>query len=132
MASINRRIQQLEELYHSSTAEERSAAERGREELVRKAWAGVLDAMASIRRASIDRPPWRYEVENLRDKGAVAIAYYVAALTHMEHPDEGRAREILAEAIAEREIEGAPLWTMVDSLVDGFNRMRGEVEGRGD
>jgi hypothetical protein len=132
VASLDRRIQQLEELYASNTAEERSAADRGREKLVSKAMHGTLDAMAHLRRAPIDREPWRYEIEGLPDKGAVAIAYYVAALTHMGHPDAGRAREILEEAVAEREIEGAPLWAMVDSLVDGFNRMRGEVEGRGD
>jgi hypothetical protein len=131
VASLNRRIQQLEELYHSSTAEERTAANRSRKELVSKAMHGTLDAMAHIKRAPIDHPPWRFEVEGLQDKGAVAIAYYVAALAHMGHPDEERAREILEEAVAEREIEGAPLWAMVGSLVDDLNRMQEDIEKRG-
>ncbi len=97
-----------------------------------KVISGTLDAMAHIKRAPIDREPWRFEVESLQDKGAVAIAYYVAALTCTEHPDEERAREILEEAIAEREIEGAPLWAMIDSMEVTFNQMKGEVEGRGD
>jgi hypothetical protein len=59
VASLDRRIQQLEELYASSTAEERSAADRGREKLVSKAMHGTLDAMAHLRRAPIDREPWR-------------------------------------------------------------------------
>ncbi len=53
-------------------------------------------------RAPIDRPEWRYEVEKLKDQGPFAIAYHVAALAHLEHSDEERAREILEEVEAER------------------------------
>jgi hypothetical protein len=55
MGSLDKRVEALEKLYASSTAEERSAAERGRKELVSKAMHGTLDAMAHIRRASVDR-----------------------------------------------------------------------------
>ena|SRR3712207_1888636 len=89
--------------------------------------AQTLDAMAHIRRAPIDRPEWRYEVEKLKDRGPFAIACHVAALAHLEHSDEERAREILEEVEAERGIEDSPLWAMIYSLVDGLNRMRGGV-----
>ena len=131
MGSLDRRIEALEKLYAQSTAEERSAAERGRKELVSKAMHGTLDAMAHIRRAPIDREPWRYEVEKLKDRGPFAIACHVAALAHLEHPDVQRAREILEEVEAERGIEDSPLWAMIYSLVDSLNRMREECEKRG-
>ncbi len=102
MGSLDRRIEALEKLYAKSTAEEHTAAERGRKELVSKAMAQTLDAMAHIRRAPIDRPEWRYEVEKLKDREPFAIAYHVAALAHLEHSDEERAREILEEVEAER------------------------------
>jgi hypothetical protein len=125
---LDKRIEALEKLYHSSTDEEHYAAEVAREELSRKAWAGTLNALAHIKRAPIDRPQWRYEVENLKDEGPFAIACYNAALTHKEPPDEERAREILEEVVAERGLEGDPLWTMIESLVAELNRIREEIE----
>jgi hypothetical protein len=131
---LDKRIEALEKLYHTSYSnEEHYAAEVTREELSRKAWAGTLNALAHIKRAPIerapiDRPQWRYEVENLKDKGPFAIACYIAALTHKEHPDEERAREILEEVVAERGLEGDPLWTMIESLVAELNRIREEIE----
>jgi hypothetical protein len=56
VASLDRRIEALEKLYAKSTAEEHTAAERGRKELIHKAIHGALDAMAHIKRAPIDRP----------------------------------------------------------------------------
>ncbi len=102
MGSLDKRVEALEKLYASSTAEERFAADRGRKELVSKAMAQTLDAMAHIRRAPIDQEGWRYKVGNLRDLEPFAIAYHVAALAHLEHSDEERAREILEEVEAER------------------------------
>ncbi len=131
MASLDRRIQQLEELYASSTAEERSTADRSHEKLVSKAIHGTLDAMAHIRRAPVDEEPWRYAVEKLRGRGPFAIACHVAALAHLEHSDEERAPEILEEVEAERGIEDSPLWAMIDSLVDSLNQMQEEIEKRG-
>ncbi len=89
--------------------------------------------MANIKRAPINRPDLLYEFEKLKDRGPFAIACYVAALAHTQHPDEERGREILKEVEAERGIEESPLWAMIDSLVDGLNRMREgeECEKRG-
>jgi hypothetical protein len=131
MGSLSRRLQQLEELYHMSAAEESTAATRSREELVSKAMHGTLDALAHLRRASVDKEPWRYSVEKLKDREPFTIACYIAALAHKEHPDEERAREILEEPVAEQELEGAPLWAMIDSLEATFNQMDEEIEKRG-
>jgi hypothetical protein len=131
MGSLDRRLEALEKLYAKSTAEEHTVAERGRKELVSKAMAQTLDAMAHIKRAPIDRPEWRYEVEKLKDLKPFTIACHVAALAHLEHPDVQRAREILEEVEAERGIEDSPLWAMIDSLVDSLNQMQEEIEKRG-
>ena len=121
----------MEKLYESSTAEERSAAERGCKELVSKALSGALDAMAHIRRAPVDEEEWRYEVEKLKDRGAFAIACHVAALAHLEHPDEVRAREILEAKLveAERGIEDSP--AMDDDRLPGGHLQSVEGGDRG-
>ena len=131
MGNLDRRIEALERLYANSAAEERTAADESRKELINKAIHGALDAMAHIKRAPIDEPPWRYEVEKLREKEPFTIACYVATLAHTEHPDEERAREVLKEVVAQRKIEGAPLWAMIDSLKATLDQMREEREKRG-
>ncbi len=130
MGGLERRIQQLEELYHSRTAEERSYGERTREELSREAINRTLDAMAHISRAPIDREQWRFDVERLKDESLFTIACYGAALSHKKHPDEERAREILEQAEAEREVEDTPLWTLIGELERIFEGMREEVGKR--
>jgi hypothetical protein len=128
VAGLDKRIEALERLYQTNAAERTSAAERAREELGRQAIFRTLDAMAHIKRAPIDPPQWRFEVEKLRDEALFTIACYVVALTHMEHPDEARAREILEESEAEWEIEDTPLWTLISELERVFDHMREEVE----
>jgi hypothetical protein len=128
VGSIDKRIEHLERLYHTASAERGG---RGREELVRKAWIGTLDAIAHIRRAPIDAEPWRYEVEKLRGKNPFAIACHVAALAHLEHPDEEEARRILEEELAGRELEedyGETMRNMADGLARALDRIREERE----
>ena len=102
------------------------------ETLVKKFIRQALDATAHIRRASIDRPQWRYEVERLRDESPFVIAAYVAALAAASHPDEEEAREILAEAQEEREANESSsetLWTLIKTFgrfVEGVESGRGE------
>ena len=57
--------------------------------------------MAHVRRAPIDAERWRYSLEGLRDESPVTVAAHVAALATLRHPDEGGAREILAERAEE-------------------------------
>lgn len=104
--------------------------EQDREELEREAINRTLDAMAHIRRAPIDNPRWRFDVEKLREESLFTIACYIAALSHNEHPDEERAREILEEEEAEREVEDTPLWTIISELERIFTQMREENEKR--
>jgi hypothetical protein len=126
--SIDRRIEALEKLYGTSAAERSSAVERAREELGRQALFRTLDALAHIKRAPIDRPQWRFDVEKLRDESLFTIACYIVALAHMQHLDEQRAREILEESEAEWEIEDTPLWTLISELERVFDHMQEEVE----
>jgi hypothetical protein len=53
--------------------------------------------MAHIRRAPLDGPLWRYDVEKLRGRGTFSAAAYVAALKILEHPDEAEAFDIFVE-----------------------------------
>jgi hypothetical protein len=119
VGGLDKRIEALERLYHS-TAEERTAAERSREELLDKSWVGALDALARLKRAPVDDEKWRFNVERLREESPFTTACYIAALAHEEHPDLLRAREILVDTVAEQELEGAPLWEMIAGLIDGL------------
>ena len=89
MASLERRIVDLEAFYALESGGGRSG------ELTRKFVSGFLKAMAHVRRAPIDRPPWGYEANKLHDLSLFGLAQYVAALTVQEHPDEEEARKIL-------------------------------------
>ena len=129
MASLEKRLEVLEESYRTSEAGQRATtASREREELRRKVWSSTLNAVAWIRRAPVDSPQWRYEVGKLRDKSPFAIATHVAALATLEHPDEDEARRILAEVEAERGIEDSPLWKMIEGVIAAMERM-GEQRG---
>ena len=123
MASIEKRIEALEECYRTSEAGQRATtATREREELRRRVWSSTLNAVAWIRRAPVDPPRWRYEVGKLKNKSPFAIACHIIALTALEHEDEEEARLILAEAEAERGIEDSPLWKMIDNMVAAMER----------
>ena len=84
----------------------------------------ALNAMAHVRRAPIDDPRWRYSLDGLRDESPIALAAYVAALTALRHPDEDKARELLATVAVEREVDTQALWKCVDSF-GRFAKMRG-------
>jgi hypothetical protein len=128
VGSIEKRVEALEKLYHERGAEERATGSFAREELVRRWWVSTLNAMASIRRAPVDPPQWRYEVGKLRDNSPFAIATHVAALATLEHPDEDEARRILSEVEAKRSIEDSPLWEQIERMVAAMARM-GEQHG---
>ena len=95
MGSIGKRIEDLERLVHP--VEEASDVRR-REFLTR-----ALDALAHVKRSSIDSEQWRYSVERLRDESPAAVAAYVCALRDQGHEDEALAREILEEKVGEAE-----------------------------
>ncbi len=126
MGSIERRIEALEALYHTSTAPEGGAHRR---ELVSRAWRQTLDAMARIRRAPIDPPHLRYEVSKLRGESPFTIACHVAALAHLGHEDEEEARRILEEVEDGRGLDGESLHRVADGMVEALDRMREERRG---
>jgi len=75
-------------------------------EHVRQFLAGFLRALAHVRRAPIDRPPWRYEANKLRNLEPFNLAMYLAALRMLEHEDEAEARKLLdSDARLERLID---------------------------
>jgi hypothetical protein len=82
----------LERLEASPVLTARHGGDTARERLLSDFTVRALDAMAHVRRASIDDPRWRYTLEGLRDESPFTLAAYVAALTALRHPDEGEAR----------------------------------------
>jgi hypothetical protein len=116
LASLERRIADLEAFYALESSGGRSG------ELTRKAFvSGFLKAMAHVRRAPIDRPPWGYEASKLHDLSPFNLAQYVAALTVQEHPDEEEARKILKSKGSKGEDPG--LLGLIDVVVG--HRFRG-------
>jgi hypothetical protein len=82
----------LERLEASPVLTARHGGDTARERLLSDFIVRALDAMAHVRRASIDDPRWRYTLEGLRDESPFTLAAYVAALTALRHPDEGARR----------------------------------------
>jgi hypothetical protein len=90
----------------------------------------ALDAMAHIKRAPIDQPPWGYDLDKLRDMEPFGVAAYVAALTIMEHEDETEAREILEEALDDRDHEAGLYAELTDHLLALSAQVQQDVEER--
>ena len=121
MGSIGKRIEDLERLVRP--VEEAGDARR-REFLTR-----ALDALAHVKRSSIDPEQWRYSVERLRDESPAAVAAYVCALRDQGHEDEARAREILEEKVGEAEgVDLATLEKLMDAFAALASRARAEYE----
>ena len=121
MGSIGKRIEDLERLVHP--VEEAGDARR-REFLTR-----ALDALAHVKRSSIDPEHWRYSVKRLREESPVAVAAYACALREQGHEDEARARVILQEKPGEAEGEDlATLEKLMDAFATLASRARAEYE----
>lgn len=90
--NLQRRIAELE---RACASEARDPGGKGPNEHVRQFLAGSLHACSHIRRAPIDRPPWRYEANKLRNLKPFNLAMYLAALRMLEHEDEPEARKLL-------------------------------------
>ena len=98
---MERRICELE-----TSLEPDSSGGDGDSKLRRDFLAGFLRALAHVRRAPIDRPPWRYEANKLRNLEPFNLAMYLAALRMLEHEDEAEARKLLdSDARLERLID---------------------------
>ena len=126
---VRRRFERLEA--SPVLAAHRNDPTTARERLLWDFTVRALDAMAHMRRASIDEPRWHYTLDDLRDKSPFTLAAYVAALTALRHPDEGEARELLGTVAVEQEVDAQALWEYVDSFARfaSFARvakMRGE------
>lgn len=116
--SIKRRIEDLERLLRPP--EETGDANR-REFLWR-----TLDAMAHVKRSSIDPEQWRYSVEKLTQESPATVAAYGCVLRDKEHEDEARAREILEQRARDEGVELAALEELMDAFADLASRARAE------
>ena len=120
MASLERRLRDLEAVYAYSP---RGPSDTNAREFV----VGVLRAIAHVRRAPIDHPPYGYEIQKLRAREPFSLAQYVAALTLLLHEDEDEAREILAEEA--KPGDEPVLWSLIDAVVDRHRFSQGREAG---
>jgi uncharacterized protein YhdP len=118
MGRIERRIESLER--RIGPLEETSDAER-RQFLWR-----ALDAMAHLKRSSIDPVKWRYSVEKLRQESPATVAAYLCVLRDQEHEDEARAREILEQRAKDESVDLAALEKLMDAFAVLASRVRAE------
>jgi hypothetical protein len=123
VASIERRIEVLEGLIQPPAPPKEEADRRQHvHEFLRRA----LDAMAHVKRSSIDPEQWRYSVEKLRQQSPATVAAYVCVLRDQEHEDEARAREILEQRATDEGVELAALEKLMDAFADLASRVRAE------
>lgn len=122
MGSLDKRIELLEQRIRP--LEEASDASRRQHvhEFLRRA----LDAMAHVKRSSIDPEQWRYSVEKLRQQSPTTVAAYVCVLRDQEHEDEARAREILEQRANDEGVEMAELEMLMEAFAALASRARAE------
>jgi hypothetical protein len=114
MASVDRRIEELERSFAESP--QFGGGGGGYVAALSKRFVvDSLNAMAHIRRAPLDGPIWRYDVEKLRGRGTFSAAVYVAALRVLEHPDEAEAFDIFVEKRDPR--DAVPFEKLIDLVV---------------
>ena len=105
----------------------RPSAEAGnahRRQPVREFLGQALDALAHVRRSSIDAERWRYSVEKLRAESPATVAAYVCALRERGHEDEARARDILEERATDENVDLAALEKLMDAYAALASRAR--------
>ena len=119
MGGIVKRIESLEQRIRPL---EETAAEADRRQFLWRA----LDAMAHVKRSSIDPVKWRYSVEKLRQQSPATVAAYVCVLRDQGHEDEARARKILEQRAKDESVEMAALEKLMDAFAALASRARAE------
>jgi hypothetical protein len=119
MGGIVKRIESLEQRIRPL---EETAAEANRRQFLWRA----LDAMAHVKRSSIDPEQWRYSVEKLRQESPATVAAYVCVLRDQEHEDQAPAREILEQRAEDESVEMAELEMLMDAFAVLASRARAE------
>jgi hypothetical protein len=119
MGGIVKRIESLEQRIRPL---EETAAEANRRQFLWRA----LDAMAHVKRSSIDPEQWRYSVEKLRQQSPATVAAYVCVLRDQDHQDEARAREILEQRARDESVEMADLEMLMEAFAALASRARAE------
>jgi uncharacterized protein YhdP len=119
MGGIVKRIESLEQRIRPL---EETAAEANRRQFLWRA----LDAMAHVKRSSIDPEQWRYSVEKLRQESPATVAAYLCVLRDQEHEDEARAREILEQSAKDESVDLDALEKLMDAFAGLASRARAE------
>jgi uncharacterized protein YhdP len=119
MGGIAKRIESLEQRIRPL---EETAAEADTRQFLWRA----LDAMAHVKRSSIDPEQWRYSVEKLRQQSPSTVATYVCVLRDQEHEDEARAREILEQRAKDERVDLAALEELMDAFAVLASQARAE------
>jgi uncharacterized protein YhdP len=119
MGSIVKRIESLEQRIRPL---EETGAEADRRQFLWRA----LDAMAHVKRSSIDPEQWRYSVEKLRQESPATVAAYVCVLRDQNDEDEARAHEILEQRAKDESVDLASLEKLMDAFAALASRARAE------
>jgi len=119
MGSLKNRLSRLEDRAQGILAEPGDA---NRRQFLSRA----LDAMAHVKRSSIDPEQWRYSVEKLRQESPAIVAAYVCVLRDQEHEDEARAREILEQRARDESVDLDALEKLMDAFAGLASRARAE------
>jgi len=123
MVSLGNRLSRLEDLAQGILVETDDANRRQHvHEFLRRA----LDAMAHVKRSSIDPEQWRYSVEKVREESPATVAAYVCVLRDQNHEDEVRAREILEQRAKDESVDLASLEKLMDAFAALSSRARAE------
>src|SRR5215208_1504439 len=123
MVSLGNRLSRLEDLAQGILVETDDANRRQHvHEFLRRA----LDAMAHVKRSSIDPEQWRYSVEKVREESPATVAAYVCVLRDQNHEDEVRAREILEQRAKDESVDLASLEKLMDAFAALASRARAE------
>ena len=120
MGSLEKRLSRLEERAQGVGVE--TAVDGERRQFLWRA----LDAMAHVKRSSIDPEQWRYSVEKLREKSPATVAAFVCVLRDQEHEDEALAREILEQRAEDESVEMAELEMLMEAFAALAARARAE------
>ena len=119
MVSLDKRIEALEGLIQPPPPPKDEADRR------QFLWRAP-NAMAHVKRSSIDPEQWCYSVEKLRQESPTTVAAYLCVLRDQNHEDEARARENLAQRAKDEGVEIAELEKLLDAFADPATRVTAE------
>ena len=122
MGSLDKRIELLEQRIRPLEEASDANGLKHVHEFLRRA----LDALAHVKRSSIDAEQWRYSVEKLRQENPETVAAYVCVLRDQKPQDEAPAREILEQRAEDESVEMTDLEMLMEAFAALASRGRAE------